>query len=219
MNMFESHDLVEANSDIDDRTLLELILRPGLGAAAGEVADDLLTSFGTFSQVLAAPEARLRRISATAPIPLEIASTLAATRLAAERLAKARINPNEPVLADWGSLMDYLHIKLGFEPVEHLRVLYLDDAKRLIADEAHQRGTVNHTPLYPREIIKRALELGATALVMVHNHPCGALNPSVADLTSTRTVMQIGHPLGITVFDHVIVSKAGHASLRALKLI
>ena len=108
---------------------------------------------------------------------------------------------------------------MAFEDIEQFRVLFLDKKNRLIADEVEQRGTVDHTPVYPREVIKRSLELSATALILVHNHPSGDPSPSTADVQMTRQIIDVAKPLGITVHDHIIIGKAGHASMKALRLI
>jgi DNA repair protein RadC len=108
---------------------------------------------------------------------------------------------------------------MAFESKEHFRILFLDKGNHLIADEQHQTGTVDHTPVYPREVVKRALELSATAVILVHNHPSGDPTPSRADIDMTRAIVEVARPLGIAVHDHLIVGKDGHASLKALKLI
>ena len=108
---------------------------------------------------------------------------------------------------------------MGFEPVEQFRVLFLDKRNTLIADEVQQSGTVDHTPVYPREVVKRALELSATAIILVHNHPSGDPTPSRADISMTKTLVDIAKPLGIAVHDHIIVGKSEHVSFRSLKLI
>ena len=107
---------------------------------------------------------------------------------------------------------------MAFESKEHFRILFLDKGNHLIADEQHQTGTVDHTPVYPREVVKRALELSATAVILVHNHPSGDPTPSRADIDMTRAIVEVARPLGISVHDHLIVGKDGHASLKALKL-
>ena len=107
---------------------------------------------------------------------------------------------------------------MAFESKEHFRILFLDKGNHLIADEQHQTGTVDHTPVYPREVVKRALELSATAVILVHNHPSGDPTPSRADIDMTRAIVEVARPLGISVHDHLIVGKNGHASLKALKL-
>lgn len=108
---------------------------------------------------------------------------------------------------------------MAFENIEQFRLLFLDKKNRLIADEVQQRGTVDHTPVYTREVIKRTLELSATAIILVHNHPSGDPSPSAADVQMTRAIVDVAKPLGITVHDHIIIGKSGHASLRGLKLI
>jgi DNA repair protein RadC len=122
-------------------------------------------------------------------------------------------------LSSWASVLDYCRAAMAFAEVEQLRVLYLDKKNALIADEVQQSGTVDHTPIYPRELVKRAIELSATALILVHNHPSGDPTPSQADITTTRQIVDIARPLGIEVHDHIIVGKAGHASLRGLRLL
>ena len=115
--------------------------------------------------------------------------------------------------------MDYCRAAMAFEDVEQLRILFLDKKNRLIADEVQQVGTVDHTPVYPREVIRRSLELSATALILVHNHPSGDPTPSTADIQMTRQIADVAKPLGITLHDHIIIGRAGHASFRSLRLI
>ena len=116
-------------------------------------------------------------------------------------------------------MIDYCHSQMAFESIEHFRVLFLDKKNRLIADEVQQTGTVDHTPVYPREVIKRSLELSATALILVHNHPSGDPAPSAADIRMTKEIADVAKPLGIVLHDHIIIGKSGHASLRGLRLI
>ena len=115
-------------------------------------------------------------------------------------------------------MLDYCRAAMGFENKEHFRILFLDKGNQLIADEQHQTGTVDHTPVYPREVVKRALELSATAAILVHNHPSGDPTPSRADIEMTKAIVEVARSLGIAVHDHLIVGKDGHASLKALKL-
>jgi DNA repair protein RadC len=124
-----------------------------------------------------------------------------------------------PVIGSWTALLDYLQVALAHEPIEQFRVLFLDRKNILIRDELQQRGTVDHTPLYPREIVKRALELGASSIIMVHNHPSGDPTPSRADIEMTKQVVQALAPVGITVHDHVIVGKNRHTSFKSQRLI
>ena len=116
-------------------------------------------------------------------------------------------------------MIDYCRTSMAFADKEQFRILFLDKRNQLIADEVQQTGTVDHTPVYPREVIKRALELSATAIILVHNHPSGDPTPSQADIQMTKAIIDIARPLGISVHDHIIVGKSGHASLKGLKLI
>ena len=139
-------------------------------------------------------------------------------RAAALRLMRSEIS-SQPVLSSWNQVLDYLRAAQGFEHREAFRILFLDKKNRLIADEVQGQGTVDHTPVYVREVVKRALELSSTAIVLVHNHPSGDPTPSRADIDMTRMIVEAGRPLGVAVHDHVIVGRNGHASFRALRLI
>jgi DNA repair protein RadC len=137
---------------------------------------------------------------------------------AAHQLARGQIK-DRPVLSSWSNVLDYCRTAMAFADKEQLRVLFLDKRNRLIADELQQEGTVDHTPVYPREVVKRALELSATAVVLVHNHPSGDPTPSQADIAMTKEIVSVAQPLGISVHDHIIVGKDGHASFKGLRLI
>ena len=123
------------------------------------------------------------------------------------------------VLSSWSNVLDYCRTVMAYGEREEFRILFLDKRNHLIADEQQQVGTVDHTPVYPREVIKRALELSATALILVHNHPSGDPSPSQADIQMTKAIIAIATPLGISVHDHIIVGKGGHASLKGMRLI
>ncbi len=123
------------------------------------------------------------------------------------------------MLSSWSSVLDYCRTAIAFSDKEQLRLLVLDKRNQLIADELQQTGTIDHTPVYPREVVKRALELSATALIPVHNHPSGDPTPSRVDIQMTRAIVDVAKPLGIPVHDHIIVGKEAHASLKGLKLI
>jgi DNA repair protein RadC len=123
------------------------------------------------------------------------------------------------VLSSWSAVLDYCRTAQAFAEKEQFRVLFLDKRNQLIADEVQQTGTVDHTPVYPREVVKRALELSATAIILVHNHPSGDPAPSRADIQMTQQIVEVARPLGISVHDHIIVGKEGHASLKGLRLI
>ena len=137
---------------------------------------------------------------------------------AARRLARGEIK-HRHVLSSWASVLDYCRADMAFDAKERFRILFLDKGNRLIKDEVQQTGTVDHTPVYPREVVKRALELSATAVILVHNHPSGDPTPSRADIQMTQAIIEVAKPLGIAVHDHIIVGKNGHTSLKALKLI
>ena len=137
---------------------------------------------------------------------------------AASRIAKGELQ-QRTVLSSWNSVIDYCRTSMAFADKEQFRILFLDKRNQLISDEVQQTGTVDHTPVYPREVIKRALELSATAVILVHNHPSGDPTPSQADIQMTRAIIDIATPLGISVHDHIIVGKNGHASMKGMKLI
>jgi DNA repair protein RadC len=137
---------------------------------------------------------------------------------AASRLLRGEVK-KRTVLSSWSAVLDYCRTAQAFADREEFRVLFLDKRNQLIADETQQIGTVDHTPVYPREVVKRALELSATAIILVHNHPSGDPTPSRADIQMTQQIIAVANPLGISVHDHIIVGKEGHASLKGLKLI
>ena len=202
---------------LEDYELLELILHillPRRDTKA--IAKQLLGRFGSFSGVLAAPPSRLAEVDGLTEIS---ATNLKIIQAAAQRFARDRVDRQMPILSSWSALMDYCRSAMAFEDIEQFRILFLDKKNRLIADEVQQTGTVDHTPVYPREVIKRTLELSATALILVHNHPSGDPAPSSADIQMTRQINDIARPLGITVHDHIIIGRNGHASLKGLKLI
>jgi len=136
---------------------------------------------------------------------------------AAVKLAQGRVL-NRPAISSWSALIDYCQISMAFAATEQLRVLFLDRKNNLIADEIQQEGTVDHTPVYPREVVKRALEVGASSLILVHNHPTGDPTPSSADIEMTREIVAAARPLNISVHDHLIIGQGRHASLKSLGL-
>jgi DNA repair protein RadC len=200
-----------------DYELLELVL---FGAnPRGDtkpLAKRLLDEFdGDFAEAIAADPERLRRIDGMGEVALV---TLKAIQAAAVRLARTRLGAR-PVIGAWAQLLDYCHSALAREPIEQFRVLFLDRKNVLIADERQNRGTVDHTPVYPREIVKRALELNASALIVVHNHPSGDPTPSQADIAMTREIQRAAAAIGITLHDHLVIGRAGHASFKSLGLL
>src|SRR3984893_14319953 len=201
---------------LPDYELLELILfQVTRRADTKPLAKALLTRFGSFSEVLAAPEARLLEVSG---IGEPVAHHLKVTHAAARRFARDPVR-KRPLLDSWTAVIDHCRAAMAYEPIEQFRILFLDKKNMLIADEVQQSGTVDHTPVYPREVVKRALELSATAIILVHNHPSGDPTPSRADIEMTQQIIAVASPLGIAVHDHIIVGKDGHASLKGLKLI
>jgi DNA repair protein RadC len=201
---------------LSDYELLEMALFPALPRRDTKpLAKALLREFGSFAEVVHAPVARLREVDGIGEASINQIKLLAA---AASRVAKGEIK-RKLALSSWNDVIEYCRSGMAFADKEQFRLLFLDKRNQLIADEIQQTGTVDHTPVYPREVIKRALELSATALVLVHNHPSGDPTPSQADIQMTKAIVQIATPLGIAVHDHIIVGKNGHASLKAMKLI
>lgn len=202
---------------LEDYELLELALQlviPRRDTKA--LAKTLLREFGSFSGVFNASQPRLEKIEGLAATSIAHIKVIQAV---AARFGRDRIDSEQPILGSWNQLIDYCRSQMAFESVEHFRILFLDKKNRLIADEVQQTGTVDHTPVYPREVIRRSLELSATALILVHNHPSGDPSPSSADVRMTREISDVAKPLGITLHDHIIIGKSGHASLRGLKLL
>ena len=145
-------------------------------------------------------------------------ATLKASQAAALHLGRARLM-EQPIVSSWQALLDYCRAAMGHDKTEAFRILFLDRKNRLIGDEVQQRGTIDHTPVYPREVVKRALELGATALILVHNHPSGDATPSKADIDMTKQIAAAAEPLGIVLHDHLIMTRSEEASFRALGLL
>jgi len=201
---------------LPDYELLEMVLfRVFPRGDTKPLAKRLIAAFGSFAEVVNAPEPRLREVDGIGDRAIE---ELKLIRAAALRLARGQIL-QKPVLSSWPELIDYLRSAQAYENREAFRILFLDKKNRLIADEVQGRGTVDHTPVYVREVVKRALELSATAIILVHNHPSGDPTPSRADIDMTRLIVEAARPLGVTVHDHVIVGRQGHASFRQLRLL
>lgn len=201
---------------LPDYELLELVIAQAI--PRGDVkplAKDLIARFGGFSEVIAADPARLAEITGVGPA---LISQFKIVQEAAKRLARGKVM-KRPVLGSWDALIDYCSIAMSHNPVEQVRVLYLDKKNVLIADEMQQQGTIDHTPIYPREVVKRALDLGATAMILVHNHPSGNPQPSKADIDMTRQVVTAARSLNIVVHDHVVIGKGQYASFKSLGLL
>jgi DNA repair protein RadC len=201
---------------LSDYELLELALFPALPRRDTKpLAKALLKTFGSFAEVIHAPVARLREIDGIGDASINQLKLIAA---AVSRVAKGEVK-QRTALSSWNDVIDYCRTSMAFADKEQFRLLFLDKRNRLIADEVQQTGTVDHTPVYPREVIKRALELSATALILVHNHPSGDPTPSQADIQMTKAIIEIATPLGISVHDHIIVGRNGHSSLKGMRLI
>jgi len=199
-----------------DYELLELALYRALPRRDTKpLAKALLKQFGSLSETLAASPARLKEVDGVGEA---VIAELKLIKAFAERLAAEAVR-KRPVLTSWSALLDYCRTAMAFQEREQFRILFLDKKNALIADEVQGTGTVDHTPVYPREVIRRALELSATAIILVHNHPSGDPTPSRADIQMTQMVVDVGKPLGITVHDHLVIGRDGHASFRALGLI
>jgi DNA repair protein RadC len=194
-----------------DHELLEMVLFLALPRQDTKpLAKALIARFGSFAAAIAAPVEELRRVEGAGEA---VIAALKTVQGAALRLLRAEVKEH-PVLNNWQRLTEYLAATLSRERIEQFRVLFLDSKNRLIADEAQARGTVNHTPVYPREVAKRCLELQATAIILVHNHPSGDPTPSRADIEMTEEIKAAVGVLGVVVHDHLIVGNGRHLSFR-----
>lgn len=198
---------------MDDRALLTLMLsRRAAEPVCPNAADRLLDAFGDLASVASADLPELSRISG---LGLATLRDLRLVRLLSERLARVEAS-RRPVIASWTALLSYVRVALAAEPREQFRALFLDRRNRLLRDELVAHGTVDHAPVYPREVVRRALEVSATAIILVHNHPSGDPEPSRADIVMTQKVADAARLFDIQVHDHLIVALEGTASLRAL---
>ena len=201
---------------IAEHELLEMVLFLALPRRdTTPIARSLLMRFGSYAGAISASVPDLLAVDGLGEAG---AAALKIVQAAAQRLAKAEVL-YRPVLNNWDRLMEYLQAVLAREKIEQFRVLFLDNRNRLLADEAQGSGTVNHTPVYPREVIKRALELHATAFILVHNHPSGDPSPSEEDIAMTKEVKQAGNALSILLHDHVIVGNGRWLSFRRAGLL
>ncbi len=200
---------------LPDYELLELILFAAIPRRDTKpLAKRLIERFGSFAEVVNAPPDRLKEVKGIGDAAI---TQIKLVRAAALRVMQGQIM-QRPVLGSWDAVLGYCRAAMGFEAQEQFRILFLDKRNRLIADEMQQRGTVDHTPVYVREVVKRALELSASAIILVHNHPSGDPTPSRADIDMTRQIADAAKPLGVTIHDHIIVGRHGHASFKGLKL-
>lgn len=204
------------DASLADYEILELLLFRSIPRRDTKpLAKALIARFGNLASVLGAPLGLLQEVKG---IGEAVALDLKLVATTGQRMLRSELRGKQ-VLSSWSSVIDYCHAAMAYEAREQFRVLFLDKRNALISDEIQGHGTVDHTPVYPREVVRRALELSATALILVHNHPSGDPTPSRADIDMTRTIVETAKPLGITVHDHIIIGKDGHASLKGLKLI
>jgi DNA repair protein RadC len=197
---------------LPDYELLELVLFRAIPRQdVKPLARLLLETFGDFNRVVSASPARLQTVKGAGPT---VVLELKLVEAAAQRMMRARVI-QKPILSSWDALLDYCHTTMAHRETEQFRVLFLDRKNVLIADEEQAKGTVDHVPVYPREIVKRALELNASALILVHNHPSGDPTPSDADLSMTRQVLDACETLGLTLHDHLIIGKSRELSFRS----
>lgn len=197
---------------LPDYELLELVLFRAIPRQdVKPLARLLLETFGDFNRVVTASPARLELVKGAGPA---VVLELKLVEASAQRLMRARVL-QKPLLSSWNALLDYCHTTMSHRETEQFRVLFLDRKNVLIADEEQAKGTVDHVPVYPREIVKRALELNASALILVHNHPSGDPTPSDADLSMTRQVTEACQALGLTLHDHLIIGKSQELSFRS----
>ena len=201
---------------LPDYEILELLLFRSIPQRdVKPLAKELIARFGSLSGVLGARRERLTEVKGVGE---SVAADLKLVEAAGRRLARQAIQ-DKPVLGSWKDVIDYCHTAMAHAERETFRILFLDKRNHLITDEVQGVGTVDHTPVYPREVIRRALEVSATAIILVHNHPSGDPTPSSADIRMTQDIIAIAGPMGISVHDHIIIGRNGHASLRGLKLI
>ena len=197
---------------VPDYELLELVLFRAIPRRdVKPLARALMDRFGDFNRVVSAPPARLKDVSGVGEA---VVTELKVIEAAAHRMARSRVLQRH-VLSSWDALLDYCHTTMAHRETEQFRVLFLDRKNTVIADEEQAKGTVDHVPVYPREVAKRALELNASALILVHNHPSGDPTPSQADITMTDQINSACAALGLTLHDHLIIGKSTELSFRS----
>jgi len=201
---------------LQDYELLEIILFAAIPRRDVKIlAKELLNEFGTISSILGADISELKKVKGLSE---NAAVFFKAVHGLTQKILIDDIK-QKPILGSWKKLIDYCHVAMAHEKREQFRILFLNRKNELMGDEVHQVGTVDHTPVYPREIIKRALEIGATAIILVHNHPSGDPQPSDSDLFMTEEIIKAAAALDIVVHDHIIISKRGNISFKALGLL
>jgi DNA repair protein RadC len=204
------------DAGMPDYEILEMLLFRSIPQGdLKPLAKDLIKQFGSLAGVLGATPERLMNVTGIGPVS---AIDLKIIEAAGKRMALQAIK-DKPVLGSWKDVIDYCHAAMAHSERELFRILFLDKRNCLITDEVQGVGTVDHAPVYPREVIRRALEVGATAIILVHNHPSGDPSPSTADIRMTKEIMAVSEPMGISVHDHIIIGRHGHVSMRGQKLI
>lgn len=199
-----------------DYELLELLLFRSIPRRDTKaLAKALIAHFGSLAEVLSADHAALCEV---AGIKEATATDLTLVRAAANAVTRGNLSGRD-VMSSFADVLTYCRAAMAFSDIEEFRILFLDRKNQLLRDEVQQTGTVDHTPVYPREVVKRALELNATALILVHNHPSGDPTPSRADVAMTTEIIKAAAPLGLTIHDHLIIARDGHTSLKALGLL
>jgi DNA repair protein RadC len=197
-----------------DYEMLELVLFRAIPRRdVKPLAKILLQRFGSFSEVVTAAPTRLKEIK---DVGDSVVAELKIVEAAALRLSREKLEKRQ-TLGAFKQVLDYCRSAMAYRETEEFRVLFLDKKQGLIADEVQGRGTVDHTPVYPRELVRRALELNASGVILVHNHPSGDPAPSEADIVMTQNIVAVAKPLGVSVHDHIIIGRNGHSSLRAMK--
>jgi DNA repair protein RadC len=201
---------------LPDYELLELVLFNAIPRRDTKpISKSLLASFNnSFAEIVNAPPERLKEVKGVGD---SVVFQLKLVRAAALRFMRRELQ-ERPVFASWEAVLAYCHARVALQPKEEFLILFLDKRNRLIEAEVQQSGTVDHTPVYPREVVKRALELSASSIILVHNHPSGDTTPSKADIEMTRIIAEAAKPLGITVHDHLIVGRHGYTSMKQKKL-
>jgi DNA repair protein RadC len=201
---------------LPDYELLELLLFRAIPRRdVKPLAKDLIARFGSFAETLNAAPERLAEVPGLGDAAITEIKIVQAASL---RLLRGNVM-KRPLLSSWGQVLDYCRAAMAFQMTEQFRVLFLDKRNKLIADEVQQEGTIDHAPVYVREVVKRALELSASAIILVHNHPSGDPTPSRADIETTREIIDAGQRLGVVVHDHIVIGRDGHLSFRSAGLL
>lgn len=208
--------LKAGSAGLADYELLEVLLFAAIPRRdLKPLAKQLIQHFGSLGKVFAAQVHDLTDVKGVSENTAVLIKTVQAS---AQMMLKEQV-AEHPVLNSWQALLDYLHLSMAYEKIEQFRVIYLNRRNELLSDEVQQTGTIDHTPVYPREIVKRALELGATAMILVHNHPSGDPEPSTSDIEMTKEIIRAAATVEIIVHDHLIVAKSGTTSFKSMGLL